>query len=346
MRILLTGGAGFIGSHTVEHILATTDHEIVVLDSLSYAGDMSRFTDMKGFDPARVRFFYHDLRAPVQEHLIERIVRAGEVDTVINMASESHVDNSIVDPAPFIDNNVRLTVNMLELAREIKPRVFIQVSTDEVYGAAPEGYSHKEWDVILPSNPYAASKAAQEAIAVAYWRTYNVPLVITNTMNNFGERQHREKFLPIVVRNLLNETPIPLHGKHVERLVGDLHQGWVASSRVWLHARNHADALLWLANKGAVEYDGGDHSRPVRFNVAGDADLTGYDVVRLAANALQIKHPVDIQWIDYHSSRPGHDMRYSLDGTALREAGWNPPIGFSESFERTVRWMAAHPEWL
>jgi dTDP-glucose 4,6-dehydratase len=334
VKILLTGGAGFIGAHTVEHVLATTDHELVVLDSLSYAGDIGRFTDMDSYDPSRVRVFWHDLRAPIPTQLYRRL---GGVDWVINMAAESHVDRAISNPVPFIANNVAVATTMLEYARVALPSVFVQVSTDEVYGAAPAGYSHREWDVVLPSNPYAASKAAQEAIAISYWRTYGVPLIITNTMNNFGERQHPEKFLPLMVRNIQAGQGVPLHG------AWDGHQ-WVGSSRVWLHARNHADALLWLAGQGATAYDGGDHSRPARFNVAGDADLAVDELARFAAKVLG--RPLEIDWVDYHAERPGHDMRYSLDGSALRRAGWKPPVSFDESFTRTVEWMALHPEWM
>lgn len=333
--ILLTGGCGFIGAHTVEHILTTTDQSVVVLDSLSYAGQVDRLTGIRGYDPRRVRVRWHDLRAPIGDRLA---LRLGDVDTVINMASDSHVDRSITDPVGFVSNNVQIALTMLEYARLIKPRVFIQVSTDEVYGAAPDGRSHREWDVILPSNPYAASKAAQEAIAVSYWRTFGVPLVISNTMNNFGERQHPEKFLPIVVRNLLAGKPVPLHGRY------DPTFGWRGSSRVWLHARNHADALLFLANQGPVKYDGGDHSRPVRFNVAGDEDLPNDHIVRRAAELLGVA--ADVEWVDYHTTRPGHDMRYSLDGAALKAAGWKPPLTFAASFANTVRWMADHREWL
>ena len=328
MRILLTGGTGFIGSHFVEHVLSTTDHELVVLDSLSYAGDVSRLTDQDGYDPKRVKVLWHDLRSPIQSGLRERI---GPIDVVVNMASESHVDNSIADPVPFINNNVAVATTMLEYARhgDTRPGVFIQVSTDEVYGAAPTGYSHHEWDPIVPSNPYSASKAAQEAIAIAYWRTYGVPVVLTNTMNNFGERQHPEKFLPIVVRNLTRGKPVPVH------------QG---GSRVWLHARNHADALLWLMDQPVSYYDGGDGSRPDRWNVAGDRDLLNETVVEMAAEALGVEPAME--YVDFHGTRPGHDRRYSLEGSKLKDAGWKPPVTFEESFERCVRWMSKHQQWL
>ena len=167
-RVLITGGAGFIGSHLVEHTLLTTDWDVVVLDGLTYAGDIARMTDSEYYDPKRVEVHWHDLRSPMGNLLKQKI---GHIDYIINMASNSHVQNSLDEPVPFIHSNVMLVCHKLEYAREIKPKKFIQVSTDEVYGAAPEDYSHKEWDVIAPSNPYAGSKAAQEAIAYSYWRS-------------------------------------------------------------------------------------------------------------------------------------------------------------------------------
>jgi len=335
-RILLTGGLGFIGGHTVEHILKTTESHVVVLDGLNHAGDVGRVEHLLDSKEHRdrVTVLYHDLRAPVYDRLLSKINGEHGVDTIINMAAMSHVDTSIANPRSFIRNNVDVAINALEAARELQPRVFIQVSTDEVYGAAAPGYSHHEWDVILPSNPYAGSKASQEAIAISYWRTYGVPLIITNTMNNFGERQHPEKFLPKVVRGITQGKTIPLHGD----------DSGAYSSRKWLHARNHADALLWLAQYGPVKYDGGDHERPVRFNVVGDMDLTVHDIAVLAGKVLDM--PVSTELVEYHSSRPGHDMRYSLDGTALAMAGWDPPMDFYDSFAKTVRWMVAHHGWL
>lgn len=333
-HVLLTGGAGFIGHHVIEHLLKETDWRITVLDSLTYAGDIGRLVDIEGYDPERVSVFWHDLRAPVGDAMVDRI---GAVDYVINMASNSHVDRSISDPVPFVENNVSLALHMLEYARIVKPRKFIQVSTDEVYGPAPVGYAHREWDVIAPSNPYSASKAAQEAIAFSYWRTYDVPVAITNTMNNFGERQHPEKFLPIVMRTLRDGGVVPVHSQ----LVDD--GTWIPGSRVWLHARNHADALLFLLNDIPFPLYGQDEL-PFRANVVGESEVSNQGIVEMVAEVLGVEPR--FEYVDFHSSRPGHDLRYALDGSKLRDLGWKPPLDLQESFARTVRWYMDRPEWL
>ena len=347
-RLLLTGAAGFIGAHCVEGILASTDWHIIAMDSTTYAGDVNRFADMDGFDPDRVTIIWHDLRSPLLDH--PNADRIGDVDYIINMAAGSHVDRSIADPAPFIRNNVDITLNLLEWVRATqRDAKVIQVSTDEVYGPAPDGYSHVEWDPIRPSNPYAGSKACQEAIAFSYWRTYGLQLAVSNTMNNIGERQHPEKFLPMVIRNLIKGEPVTLHGRPIYHNPGDDGiAAWRASSRVWLHARNHADALRWLlAEYDFPVYDPANDdgtSRPVRFNVAGEREIGVDEIVQMCATILDVKPR--ITWVDFHGSRPGHDLRYSLDGTALREAGWKAPVSLDESFERTVRWYLANPAWL
>ena len=332
MRILITGGCGFVGHHLVEHLLQSTGHELVVMDSLTYAGRTDRLTDMTGYNPHRVDLVWHDLRAPIWAHLDDRI---GHVDAVLHLASESHVDRSITDPVPFVHNNVDATLTMLEWARTRKLSHFVQVSTDEVYGSAAEGQYHREWDPVLPSNPYAASKAAQEALAVAYWRTYNIPVVIANFMNMFGERQNVEKFVPMVIKSVLNDQPAILHA----RLAAD---GWEPSSRHWLHARNNADALRWMLERTIpVRYP--DADRPDKWHVAGDE----LDVLQMAERIARVAGKLlEYKFVDYHSSRPGHDHRYSLDDSKIRAAGWKPPIGIDESLERTVRWMLRHPEWL
>lgn len=336
-RALITGGLGFIGSHTLEHYLINTDWHIVVLDSLRHAGRVERVTGIDGYDPDRVTLLWHDLRAPLHKMLRENI---GPVNYIVNMASDSHVDRSITDPVDFVQNNVSLALNMLEFARGHKPlEKFVQVSTDEVYGPAPAGHSHKEGEPFAPSNPYAASKAAQEMIAFSYWRTFDVPLVITNTMNNFGERQDIEKFVPMTIRKIKQQETNIIHGKKVN---GE----WVSGSRVWLHARNHADAVKFILTELApVRYSREDEvTAPLRFNVAGDREISNLEIVNLIGGIMNIKPR--IEFVDFHSSRPGHDLRYSLDGGALRDAGWRMPISTEESFARMVNWMLKHPEWL
>jgi dTDP-glucose 4,6-dehydratase len=224
MRVLLTGIAGFIGSHVAEHIAATRpEWEVVGLASFRHRGDPLRIDSM----PARYEIHHADLASPLSHRLIDRI---GHIDVIINMASESHVDRSIEDPVPFVENNVSLALSMLEYARIVRPQLFVQISTDEVYGPAMDGELHREWSKILPSNPYSASKAAQEAIAFSYWRTYGVPVLITNTMNNFGERQDREKMIPMCISRIATGKTVTIHGSP-----GNI------GSRFYLHARNHAD---------------------------------------------------------------------------------------------------------
>ena len=336
-RVLLTGGLGFIGSHTIEHYLLTTDWHIVVIDALRHAGRVERVTDMRGYDPDRVTLLWHDLRAPLHKMLCDHI---GDVNYIINMASDSHVDRSITDPVDFVKNNVALVLNMLEYGRMCGEQLeaFVQVSTDEVYGPAPEGHSHKEGEPFAPSNPYAASKAAQEMIAFSYWRTFGVPLIITNTMNNFGERQDVEKFVPMTIRKILNKEVNTIHGKQIG---GE----WVSGSRVWLHARNHADAVKYiLQTMKPTLYSSGKTTAPLRFNVAGDIEITNFEIVQMIGKIVGIEPK--IKFVDFHFSRPGHDLRYSLDGTALREAGWMMPISTEKSFEKVVRWTLANDRWL
>jgi dTDP-glucose 4,6-dehydratase len=334
LRVLITGGAGFAGHHLVEHLLTTTDWDLVVVDGLTYAGRPDRLTDCGGYDPARVRLLWHDLRAPVHGWADERI---GDVDAVLHLAAESHVDRSISAPGPFVRNNVDVTLNLLEWARTRHLSHFVQVSTDEVYGPAEPGTAHAEWAPIMPSNPYSASKACQEAVAFSYWRTFGVPVVVTNTMNMFGERQDGEKFVPLAIRSVLAGDEVPLHGRRVADP-----RAWEPSSRCWLHARNFADALRWILTE-TTPATFGTADRPDRWHIAGD-EKDVLEVAQLIAGAAG--KLLQFRVVDYHSSRPGHDHRYALDASKIAAAGWKPPVPLAESLARTVRWFQAHPEWL
>jgi dTDP-glucose 4,6-dehydratase len=361
MSVLVTGGCGFAGHHLVEHLLATTSHDVVVLDSLTYAGRTDRLTDIEGFDPMRVRIMWHDLRAPIPAH-----PALEDVTAVLHLAAGSHVDRSIADPVPFVANNVLATLNLCEWARGRELTHFVQISTDEVYGPAADGHAHREWEPAIPSNPYAASKAGQEAIAISYWRTYGIPVVITNTMNLYGERQHPEKFIPMLVQRIDAGGWVTLHGRPVKELASQ--RIWYEpSARHWLHARNHADALCWILDREPARYgdlqptmievtgfgdvdksfvpgpDGPPVDRPDRWHVAGEERT----VLEMAESVGQILHKQpSIQWVDYHSSRPGHDHRYALDSSKIHAAGWKPPLSLDDALERTVHWMVAHPAWL
>ena len=333
-RALLTGAGGFIGAHTLAHFMHNTDWHLVCVDSFRHKGKTDRIAEMLEAHPdwrERCSVVTHDLAAPFSDKLVDRI---GNIDYIINMASESHVDRSIDDPVPFVENNVALVLNMLEYSRKIKPEIFIQVSTDEVYGAAPT-HDHPEWDVILPSNPYSASKAAQEAIAISYWRTYGVPLIITNTMNNFGEMQDPEKFVPMLIKGIHNGDTVTIHGD--EKFIG---------SRFYLHARNHADALLFLIKQGepAKYVDNNEIVFPDRYNVVGDTEKNNLELAQEIAEL--VGEPLKYKLMDFHSTRPGHDRRYALDGRKLYDMGWKPPVEFKESLAKTVEWTLENKQWM
>lgn len=327
--ILITGGSGFIGQSFVSRILTNTDFSIVVLDSLTYASDQNRLFALSEYDTSRVKFLWHDLRAPINSTLSHRI---GNVDYIVNIASESHVDRSIANPVDFFMNNCALAANILEYARSAKPEVFVQVSTDEVYGPADNGYAHKEWDPHVPSNPYAASKSAQESLAISYWRTFGVPVVITNTMNNFGAHQHPEKFIPLCVNNIVNNKEITVHGSYNNS--GE----FISGSRFWLHADNHADALLYILLKITPNKYPED-KRPSRWNVVGDIEISNLEIVNRISKVLET--PANVRLVDFHSSRPGHDLRYGLNGDLLHAAGWTAPVKFEDSFKETVLKLAS-----
>ena len=330
-RVLLTGAGGFVGHHTLEHIFKTTDWNVVITDSFRHRGITDRITSLASWNDNRhrVKVITHDLTVPFSDVMIKDM---GHIDYIISMASESHVDRSITDPVPFVQNNVALVLNLLEAARKLEVETFLQVSTDEVYGPAPLGYAHKEWDTIIPSNPYSASKAAQEAVCISYWRTFNVPVVITNTMNIIGERQDPEKFIPKVMYCLETDTPMTIHGTP-----GNI------GSRFYLHARNQADALLFvLKNLPATPYPNAD--RPDKYHIVGEREVDNLEMAEMVAKYWG----KDLNYVleDFHTTRPGHDLRYALDGSLMAEKGWVPPIPLEASLKATVEWTKAHPEWL
>lgn len=334
-RVLLTGAGGFVGSHVLRHLLVNTDWHIVCPVTFRHRGNGDRIASaLVGNDAwhQRVHVVMCDLAAPISATTAARF---GDIDYILNVASESHVDRSIADPVPFIRMNTDLILNLLEYARQARPRMFLQMSTDEVFGPASADHEHHEWDAICPSNPYSASKAAQEAIAIAYWRTYGVPLVLTNTMNIIGEMQDTEKFVPRVMRCLLRGERPTVH----------VSPEGVPGSRFYLHARNLADAWLWLVQHGTVQAYADGHDRPTRYNVVGEREVDNVEMVRLIADAMGLPEP-ELNLVDFHSSRPGHDLRYALDGTKLAVAGWKAPLGFEESLRAAVRWTLGHPNWL
>lgn len=351
MHVLLTGASGFVGSHVLRHLLTETDWTVTCPVSFRHKGLPARIASAV-CDTAwqeRVHMVHWDMRAPADPLTLHQFEGC---DVLMNVASESHVDRSIAHPADFVQNNVALMLNVLEVARALGPRLVLQMSTDEVYGPAYGDHRHREWEAPVPSNPYAASKAAQEAIGISYWRTYGVPVVLTNTMNIIGEMQDPEKFLPMIIRNLRDGRPVPVHTA----------PDGTPGSRFYLHARNLADAWLYLtriyfgpledparaAHSGPPSYADGSR-RPDRLHIVGEREVNNVELVRLVGRAMGLDEDAvmnQVEPVSFHASRPGHDLRYALDGSRMKDYGWKPPVPLEESLATAVRWTLEHPEWL
>lgn len=331
-RVLLTGASGFFGSHLLRHLLMKTDWEIVCVVSWKHKGTPERVENAwKDEDKDRVTIIRHDLEAPFTEWTKKRI---GKIDYILNIASNSHVNRSIDDPVPFVTGNVQLVLTMLEFAREVNPELFLQFSTDEVYGPAPKEIDWPEWSVIAPSNPYSASKAAQEAIAFSYWRTYNVPVIITNTMNLVGQTQDPEKYPAQLIRKINDGEVVMVHGKPDD-----------IGSRFYIHARNAADAILFIVNNlPPKHYKEDEVLRPDRYNIVGETELNNLELAQMTARLMgkELKY----EFVDFHKGRPGHDRRYSLSGEKLEKLGWKPPEDFEKSWDRTIKWTLENKFWL
>jgi dTDP-glucose 4,6-dehydratase len=326
MKILITGGCGFIGHHFVEHIYKNTDWDIIIIDRLSYASNgFERLRDTETLNDNRIKVFTCDLILPLSEGIIKEI---GEVDYIVHMAAETHVDNSIKTPALFLDNNIKSTFNLLEYARNHLPnlKTFFYFSTDEVFGPALGDTLYKEWDRHKPTNPYSASKSAAEQICIAYENTYKTPLMIVNVMNAFGERQHVEKFIPLCMKKLLNNEKIYIHSYPDKKTAG---------TRFYIHGRNIAAAVLFLIKNGEI----GE-----KYNISGEKEVSNLEMAQYIAKFMNKE--LDYEMVDFHSDRPGHDLRYGLDGSKLFDMGFKLPLNFEESLRKTVEWTLDNQKWL
>lgn len=325
MKALITGGAGFVGHHIFEGIMKNTDWEIILLDRLDFSGNLNRLTSIDRWEEfkCRTKFIYHDLKAKINHQLATQI---GEVDYIFHLAAGSHVDRSIENPLEFIQDNVVGTCNLLEWYRRYNKRAkFNYFSTDEVFGPAPQDKLYKEWDRYNSTNPYAASKAGAEELCLAYANCYDLHIFITHSMNIIGERQHPEKLLPWCIKKILNNELLVLHGA----------KETATPTRFFIHPRVVCDALLFLIQKS---------EKREKYNIVGERELQSLDIVNYVSNCLNKEFNYEIR--NAHENRPGHDTRYSLDGTKLKEMGWFHPKTIFESLNKTIDWYVKHPEWL
>lgn len=325
MRVLISGGAGFIASHLIEHLLKVTDWHIVTVDKLSYASKgWSRLQDTGIYNHERINTFTWDLQVAFSSGLVQEI---GDINIIIHMAADSHVDYSISNPIAVVQNNVLSTIHLLEYARSLPNlKTFQYFSTDEVFGAAAKGTSYKEWDRHCPTNPYSASKSASEQICLAYHNTYKTPVIITNLMNVIGERQYIFNFVPLVIKKLLANECIDIHTEP---------DGKTPGSRFYIHARNVAAAILFIHQHGVT----GE-----KYNITGEKEIDNLTLAQIIADVMgkELKYRL----VDFHSNRPGHDTRYALDGSKLFNMGWRLPVNFEDSLRKTVLWTVNHPQWL
>ncbi len=324
-KILITGGCGFIGHHMVEHFIKNTDWEIIVLDRLNYASrGFDRLKEIGAYDNPRVLKLTVDFTQPFTLGIEKEI---GQVEYILHLGAETHVNNSIENPEPFVMSNVIGTFRMLEFARrQSNLSRFVYFSTDEVFGPAPVGIEYKEWDRYNSTNPYSATKAGGEELCLAYANTYKLPAIITHTMNVFGERQHPEKFIPLTIRKIINGETVLIHS-NVDKTK--------AGSRFWIHARNVASAIHFLLK---------DSNFREKYNIVGEKEVDNLLMAQTIAKI--VGKGLDWEFVDFHSSRPGHDLRYALNGERMKLMGWAFPKSFERSLAKTVEWTLKNERWI
>jgi dTDP-glucose 4,6-dehydratase len=316
MKILVTGGCGFIGSNLVRHLLRTRPDAVVVnLDNLSYAGNLESLRDLEGL-PGH-RFVRGDI---CDRAFVTSLLQTEGVDTVMNLAAESHVDRSILGPEIFAQTNVVGTATLLEASRKAGVKRFLQVSTDEVYGSlGPEGL-FTETTPLAPSSPYSASKASADLIALAYHHTFGMDVVVSRCSNNYGPYQFPEKLIPLMIANALADKPLPVYGDGM-------------NVREWLHVEDHNEALVTILERGVAGQV---------YNIGSGAEQPNIDIVKRILRHLGKPESL----IRYVTDRPGHDRRYAIDASRLRgELGWRPRHDFESGLAATIDWYVANRSW-
>ena len=339
-KVLITGGAGFISHHLIYYLLENSDWEIVSLDRLDYSGNLNRLNDILSKvdikKRSRVKIVYHDLKSEINPWIKKEI---GDIDIILHLAAGSHVDRSIDYPMEFVLDNVVGTANILEYARRVnesnKLERFIYFSTDEVFGPAPKGIDYKENDRYNSTNPYSATKAGGEELAVAYENTYRLPVYITHTMNVFGERQHPEKFIPMCIKKIRDGESVTIHSDKTKIIPG---------SRHYIHAEDVAEAIYFLLTRkieNNIDFGG---AKCPKFNIVGSEELNNLELAQIIAECQNKE--LKYEMVDFHSSRPGHDLRYSLSGEKMKKLGWQPSIKLTDRIKQVVDWSLNNENWI
>jgi dTDP-glucose 4,6-dehydratase len=328
--ILITGGAGFIGSHVVRRFVkGYPEYKVINFDALTYAGNLENLKDVETFP--NYTFIKGDI---TEEKQLDELFGRFSISSVIHLAAESHVDRSIIDPLAFVRTNVLGTVTLLNACRknwgkQLEEKLFYHVSTDEVYGSlGAEGY-FTENTCYDPRSPYSASKASSDHFVMAYHHTYHLPVLVSNCSNNYGSHHFPEKLIPLMINNILNNKPLPVYGK------GE-------NIRDWLWVEDHARAIDLIFHKGRI----GE-----KYNIGGLNEWKNIDLVKLLIRIMDKKlgrpEGSSEKLIQYVTDRPGHDLRYAIDASKLRsELGWQPTVTFEEGLEKTVDWYLANSEWV
>jgi len=313
MRLLVTGGAGFIGSNFIRHIIKKyPQNEIINLDKLTYAGNLDNLKDIE--NNSNYTFVKGDI---CDRKIVNELSK--DVEAIVNFAAQSHVDRSIIDASDFIRTNIDGTYNLLEAAKRYSISRFVQISTDEVYGSIGKG-SFKETDSLSPSSPYAASKAAADMQVYSYWVTFNLPVIVVRSCNNFGSYQYPEKIISLFITNALENKHLPLYGDGM-------------NVRDWLYVLDNCEAIDLVLHKG---------KKGEIYNIGGGNELKNIDLTKMVLNILGKPESL----IQPVKDRPGHDRRYSLDCSKIRrELGWTPRFDFERALKETVKWYRDNQWW-
>ncbi|MDD5638993.1 MAG: dTDP-glucose 4,6-dehydratase [Candidatus Pacebacteria bacterium] len=311
---LITGGAGFIGSNFIRYILDKHKNcQVVNLDKLTYCGNLENLKNIE--KDSRYKFIKGDI---CDGKLVNQIFQKEKPDFVVNFAAETHVDRSILDPEGFIKTDILGTYTLLESARKYDVQRFVQISTDEVYGSIKKG-KFKEIDPVLPNSPYAASKAGADLLVRAYHKTFNLPVLITRSSNNFGPYQYPEKLIPLFITNLLEDKKVPVYGKGI-------------NIRDWIYVLDNCAGIDLVLHKGKI----GEI-----YNIGGGNEKTNLEITKIILKAFN----KDESWVKYVKDRPGHDFRYAVDTRKIKKLGWRSKYSFEKAMKETIKWYKNNQDW-